>query len=67
MKLLLVALFGLFALIGAYWLTLLPWLTTTLFARLWWRQRGLSEAYLAGYMEKIVNPTPTRRRKRGTR
>jgi hypothetical protein len=33
---------GLLALIGAHWLTLLPWLLAALFARLWWRQKKIA-------------------------
>ena len=36
---------GLLLLVGAYWLTLLPWLLAALFARLWWIQRLHTQAW----------------------
>lgn len=56
---------GLLLLVGAHWLAWLPWLTTALFARLWWRQREMTDAFREGYLEKVINPP--QRRKRATR
>jgi hypothetical protein len=53
---------ALLALTLAYGLTALPWLLAVLFALLWLRQRDIMYAFREGYLEKIVRPTPRRKR-----
>lgn len=62
----------LLALTLAHGLSVLPWLLAAAFARLWWRQRRLTQIWYDGWLEENAvhiqqAATPPQRRKRAAR